>query len=603
MVKIITHRPRNVNATRAASILYGDLGTSKVYVIGLAFALVGYASFWLIAAVSLLTLLIGLNYITICRYYPNGGGVYASVRHRSKIISMLGAFFIVADYLVTAALSALSAFSYFGVSDPMLFAAIFIGLIGLLNYFGPKHIGTLAFIISISTFIILTILALCSIPYLPVAWENIQPLQGSSGTLWKNFTVVIIALSGVEAIANTTGVMKLNRGTTAANPIVTNTSTKAIIAVILEVVIYTTLFAFVTAAINTFQITEGTVNAPGNPNVRDYMLKYLGEVFIGNLFGSQIGHWFSMILGTFIGVLLLSAVNTALQGLIALQYVMASDRELPSFYQKLNRFGVPKIPLLMATLIPIALVVIIRDVAGLASLYAIGFVGAIATNLGSTATDKSIDLKKWERSLMFFSFLIMAAIEVTLFIDKPHARIYVLAVIFFGFLLRALSKKFGKQPISKSSLRVVPRPPQVPEITASLTKEFSILCPVTKRGKALKTALKKSVKNNYPIFLLFIREQKVISEKDYFKTWEEDKEAVALLNYAKQEGKEELIHFYYTISDAPAAIITAYAQRFEVNQIYLDASRHGLIYQILKNNWAKEIRRHLSDEVTISLIL
>ena len=32
------HRPRNVDWQRAAALLYGDWGTSKAYVIGLAFA-------------------------------------------------------------------------------------------------------------------------------------------------------------------------------------------------------------------------------------------------------------------------------------------------------------------------------------------------------------------------------------------------------------------------------------------------------------------------------------------------------------------------------------------------------------------------------------
>src|SRR5438309_3980548 len=80
-----TKRPRNVDAPRAAAILYGDWGTSKAYVIGLAFAVAGYSSFWLIAAMCLLTALVGVNYMTICRHYPDGGGVYATVRHRSEI--------------------------------------------------------------------------------------------------------------------------------------------------------------------------------------------------------------------------------------------------------------------------------------------------------------------------------------------------------------------------------------------------------------------------------------------------------------------------------------------------------------------------------------
>src|SRR6202008_3262630 len=149
-----TKRPRNVDAARAAAILYGDWGTSKAYVIGLAFAIAGYSSFWLIAAMCLLTALVGVNYMAICRHYPDGGGVYASVRHRSEIISIVGAFLLIADYIVTAALSALSAFDYLKVPHPEWFAAGAIAIIGLLNIFGPRHTGGLAFLISVPTVLV-----------------------------------------------------------------------------------------------------------------------------------------------------------------------------------------------------------------------------------------------------------------------------------------------------------------------------------------------------------------------------------------------------------------------------------------------------------------
>src|SRR5208283_878876 len=141
MIATTTKRPRNVDTPRAAAILYGDWGTSKAYVIGLAFAVGGYSSFWLIAAMCLLTALVGVNYMAICRHYPDGGGVYASVRHRSEIISIVGAFLLIADYIVTAALSALSAFDYLGFSHPALCAGGAIAIIGMLNIFGPKSTG------------------------------------------------------------------------------------------------------------------------------------------------------------------------------------------------------------------------------------------------------------------------------------------------------------------------------------------------------------------------------------------------------------------------------------------------------------------------------
>src|SRR5436853_1577199 len=188
MITVATNRPRNVDWKRAAAILYGDWGTSKAYVIGLAFAVGGYASFWLIGAMCILTALVGINYIIICRLYPDGGGVYASVRHRSEVISIVGAFLLIADYLVTAAISALSAFQYLGVPHPEKFAAAAILVIGLLNLLGPKHTGGLAFLISVPTAIVVVTLGLFSLPHLGAAFGNLQPLRGK---LWQDLSVLV----------------------------------------------------------------------------------------------------------------------------------------------------------------------------------------------------------------------------------------------------------------------------------------------------------------------------------------------------------------------------------------------------------------------------
>src|SRR5580658_7355088 len=173
-----TRRPRNVDVPRAAAILYGDWGTSKAYVIGLAFAVGAYSSFWLIAAMCLLTALVGVNYMAICKHYPDGGGVYASVRHRSEIISIVGAFLLIADYIVTAALSALSAFDYLQVSHPEIWAAAAIAFIGFLNVFGPKHTGGLAFLVSVPTIVVVVLLGIFCIPHLGTAIHNVTPLTG-----------------------------------------------------------------------------------------------------------------------------------------------------------------------------------------------------------------------------------------------------------------------------------------------------------------------------------------------------------------------------------------------------------------------------------------
>jgi hypothetical protein len=68
-----TKRPSNVDLPQAAAILYGDWGTSRAYVIGLAFAVAGYSSFWLILAMSVLLVLVGINYMAISGTIRTGG--------------------------------------------------------------------------------------------------------------------------------------------------------------------------------------------------------------------------------------------------------------------------------------------------------------------------------------------------------------------------------------------------------------------------------------------------------------------------------------------------------------------------------------------------
>src|SRR5580765_2406179 len=128
MDKSTGHRPRNVGWARAAAFLYGDWGTSKAYVIGLAFLAAGYASLPIILAVCVLTGIVGYNYILICRNFPDGGGVYSAARKQSRLLAVMGALLLVADLTVTAAMSGWAAMTYFQIPKEYVALAT-IGLI------------------------------------------------------------------------------------------------------------------------------------------------------------------------------------------------------------------------------------------------------------------------------------------------------------------------------------------------------------------------------------------------------------------------------------------------------------------------------------------
>src|SRR5207245_2801444 len=49
-----------------------------------------------------------------------------------------------------------------------------------------------------------------------------------------------------------------------------------------------------------------------------------------------------------------------------------------------------------------------------------------------------LSIKLWERTLMFATFIVMAAIELSLLIDKPNARYFAVTILAVGLILRGL---------------------------------------------------------------------------------------------------------------------------------------------------------------------
>jgi hypothetical protein len=235
----------------------------------------------------------------------------------------------------------------------------------------------------------------------------------------------------------------------------------------------------------------------------------------------------------------------------------------------------------------------------LATLYAVGFVGAIATNLGATSTDFTLDIKWGFRVLMWLSFIIMVAIEITLFIDKPDARLYVLFVVVFGLILRGLSRERKERLQREGYVSAIEEVLPKKEV---LVKE-SILCAVQRISKGLTFAIEKSNQLGEPLHILFIREQSVISDLDLSKTWESDSLAKEVMDFANAKGKKELLSFYYCVTDSTLDIIAAYAMRLETSEVIIDAAHPTRqMVQWLRGFSLKKLRPLLPDKTHLSIV-
>jgi amino acid transporter/nucleotide-binding universal stress UspA family protein len=594
------HRPRNVGWARAAALLYGDWGTSKAYVIGLAFLAAGFASLPIILAVCALTGLVGYNYIIICKHFPDGGGVYSSAREQSRVLAVLGALLLLADFTVTAAMSCWASMSYFGFSrEHVRLATIgFILVIGLINFFGPKHSGSIAISLAIPMVLVILVIIGFSVPHLTVT--HLEPLQTSFRKNWIAFADVILALSGVEAIANMTGVMKLDPKASPDAPMVAKTARRAIVPVAIEVVLVTALLGWAMLSLPQ-SMSEQIVDR------YEDMLRFLGEKYITLALGSQFGQGFGLIVGVVVGLLLLSAVNTATGAMIGLLYMLARDREMPRGFTRLNSHGVPRWPLAVAVVLPLILVTVAEDLDSLAGMYAIGVVGAITVNLGSACFNKRLKLSWYERGIMTVTFLVLFAVEITIAKTKPAALFFATCVLGIGFGLRWFAmKRAGLETVTLTrEMEVVIKPERLAELRPNISTGQSILVAARGFTPVLRYALEEARLRQGLLYVLYVKELAVnlpgpLANPERAR-WQDDRQAAAIMNGMLElaQGAGVRVMPVYAVSEDPAASILDLSATLGVDILMLGASHRRTLVTLLKGNVVTEVAAKLPENIQL----
>lgn len=572
-------RPRNVGWVRAAALLYGDWGTSKAYVIGLALAAVGFAALPHLLAVCAVTGIVGINYIWVCKHFPNGGGVYTAAGLHSRRLATIGGLLLLADFIVTAALSCLDGFHYLGVANSVeakkwAITAIFI--IGAVNFLGPKHTGGIAVWLAAPTVLVVLALIFGGVPHF--GGFRTAPAHGGFLSNWTQFVDMILALSGVEVAASSTGVLQLDPNSTPDKPSVLVTARRAIIAVMLDVVIGTALLSVLAMCLPHDAVKH-----------QNDMLRFMGDVFYGPAFGTMVGWVF--------GLLLISAVNTAITGMVALLYVMARDGELPNSFLDLNRFGVPWVALITATVLPVIVLNIDDSVEGLASLYAIGVVGAIAINLGSCAFAPRIDLRLYERWIMRATFLLLSLIWLTIAWSKRPALLFVAIVLGVGLGLRELTSRHRREhPVIVAPPTPSPAPAPAKETFLGQT----ILVAARGWTPALQFALEEARVRGANLLVLYIRE--VAVPLDMGGRWQDDPNARDLFGRIEETTKGLTVNRLYSISDSPADSIIDIAATFGVDSVVLGGSRRATLVNLLKGNVVARVAANLPESMHLIVI-
>lgn len=612
MDSLTVHRPRNVGWRRAAALLYGDWGTSKAYVIGIAFSgmatmagAAGYRAMPSIIAVCALTALVAYNYVIICRHFPDGGGVYSAARTQSRFLAVVGALLLVADMTVTAAMSCWNGMSYFRVPELYIkFATIAaILLIGAVNYFGPKHSGSFALFLAVPMVIVVVLIIGFSVfSHQGLTTQYLIPSEGNFSANWLAFTSMILALSGVEAVANLTGVLKLDPGATMELPQVRKTASKAIWVVAVEVCLGTVILGWAMLS-----IPSELKNLKLLHDRWEDMLSVLAEWYGTDMLGPVGGKIFGVATGLVVGALLLSAVNTAIAALIGLLYMVARDGEMPKPFTKLNAHGVPWLPLAIAVGLPIIVVILNSDLGSLMGLYAIGVVGAITVNLGSCTFNQALKLNWHERLVMGVTFVILFCIEITIAKHKPDALFFAVCVLGIGLSLRAWAqRRAGLRTVTVSEqIAAHVSPETMPDFQLRLTPGQTILVAARGLTPVLRFALEEARLRQGSVYVLYVKEIAVnlpgSLPSNERPRWQADPRAAEIITTMLALGQQNNVPVVpvYVVSDNPALTILDMAATLGVDILMLGSPQRHRLVQLLKGNVVTEVAKSLPENIQL----
>ncbi|MBO0745264.1 MAG: APC family permease, partial [Candidatus Dormibacteraeota bacterium] len=435
------------------AVVLADIGTSVYYTPGILFGTYGTRSGIFVCLTLVVFVLLCVKYAEVTWRFPEGGGVVnvaSTALH--PFAGMLGGMFILVDYYLTAAISAVSGLIYLSVVvpklSPIVVPATLVALLalGLLNFMGIKESArvTAVFVVAAIAGQVVTVLATLWFLRGTGLEHSFGALdQGRSLTpifVIQGYAGAFLAFSGLESIAQLAPAMREPRPTVAR---------KTMGAVVLTMAATSPLLTVFSTTI---------LHGDSNPN---QFISLLGQHVGGAVLGDYVA-----ITGA---LLLIFASNTAIIGAYHVFVALARMGFLPRAIEHRNAWrDTPTLAIVLAVGVPVLVVLLSRgDVNALGDLYAFGLLAAFVLTCTSLDVLRWYDYRgRWSlgRVALYvagvLTTLLVALAWGTNLINKPAATVFgggltVLGLI-IGFSTYAYRRPLVFPSLHRGGLTVTP---------------------------------------------------------------------------------------------------------------------------------------------------
>ncbi|MGV6813849.1 MAG: amino acid permease, partial [Phycisphaerales bacterium] len=498
------------------------------------------------------------------------------------------------------------------------------------------------------------VMAVFSIPYFlkgisSISFEYFQ--ETSPGHAWVNFTKICLALAGVEAVANMSGLMK--------QP-VHREAKRTIWPVSIEVVGLNLVFGLALTALSFtvlstsmidiktpddirlretrqafietlpedqqslypmdrgFELSEDQVAGLGEESLHAYeileehekevelytnaSMRIIAQETATNAMGEGVGKVFGNLAGITFGLLLLSATNTAIMAMVSVFFAMAQDDELPKSLTKLNYSGVPWVGLIVSIIIPIVVILVEQDVTILASLYVLGVTGAITVTVLSSAFNKELDIGLKSRILMWILGLFLFSISFTIAITQP------VSTAFSGTLVAlALGVRTIRSATTDKTGEAVEAPTTgwlklLKDIEIKIDPDMPKIMLAARGRYQSEYAVDVAKRREATLFGIFVRPIRVLDlrpgQAPRIETDESAQEALGTTAMLAKEAGVPFVPIFVT-SQSIADEILDYTVTYGCDTLIMGKSRRSVFSRKLEGDVVSQVSESLPDGITL----
>lgn len=364
------------------AVVFADIGTSVYYTPGILFHQVGVHAALFVSMTLAVFVLLAIKYAEVAVRYPEGGGVVtvASVAI-GPLAGLVGGLFILVDYFLTIALSALSGLIYLSVVAPNLKPVVLpatliaLALLAVLNIVGISASARASAVFAVIALasqlaVVTTVILHVGVPHLLDTFPEMvkgKPHLGPVRVI-TGYAGAFLAFSGLESMSQLSPAMRDPRSRVAP---------RAMTAVVVTVALTSPLLTLWSTT-----LLDASKNDPNQ--------------FVSLLGGFAAGQWLQWEVAISGAALLVFASNTAIIGSYHVFLALSRGGFLPTMLQRTNRWrGTPHYAILIAVGVPLLVLIAAHgNVDLLGDLYAFGLLGAFVV------TCISLDLVRWRERVM-----------------------------------------------------------------------------------------------------------------------------------------------------------------------------------------------------------